>query len=445
MKIPKMHPGTICATLISAGIVLGLIAFSARTAMADTLPAAVRLVLSEAGRLIDRKEYVKAVDVLKAFQAKGGSSQVNPQEESVHHHPMIFFALGNCRLLLGQYDQAEKEYNEVVRRRPEMTSARLNLAKACYEQGRHVCAGHHFAEAYDRAADKNPEHLYYSAAAYLAAQDHARAVQIFERLYAAHLGQAKPEWKVHFVYSLVGDGKARRALPLIRELIAAATGEERLRWQEVLLYQYIQLQMPLEAHRYAVALTREAPQTAHWWKLLGQIRLGAGDYAEALAALTIYGYLRQLTIEEQKLWADLNLQLGIPSQAASAYAALLADDPSPQTVKSLVHAYRRLGRHEEALAQLARFQTPGDDTDLLMLKADLLYEMKRFDEAARVYRQTASIDESPNAGLAWLMAGYAAWQNNELELSRKDFKRAADYKQQRTPATAAIRQLEKMN
>lgn len=41
------------------------------------------------------------------------------------------------------------------------------------------------------------------------------------------------------------------------------------------------------------------------------------------------------------------------------------------------------------------------------------------------------------------MAGYAAWQNDDLETSRRAFKRAADFNPQRKTALLAMRQLEK--
>jgi hypothetical protein len=43
------------------------------------------------------------------------------------------------------------------------------------------------------------------------------------------------------------------------------------------------------------------------------------------------------------------------------------------------------------------------------------------------------------------MAGYAAWQDNDLETSRQAFRRASAFKQHKKAALAAIRQIEAIN
>jgi tetratricopeptide (TPR) repeat protein len=76
-----------------------------------------------------------------------------------------------------------------------------------------------------------------------------------------------------------------------------------------------------------------------------------------------------------------------------------------------------------------------------MLRADVLYEMKRYDEAMAAYRQAARGDDA-RSGRAWLMAGYAAWQANDIAASRQAFERAAGFGPQRKAALTAVRQLQ---
>jgi len=415
---------------------------------AKELPAAVRWVLYDVGRLIDQKNFDGAVKRLAEFQAKGGPATQNAAGDDVHHHPMVYFALGNCRLYQERYAQAEAALIQAVRHQPDLTAAWLNLAKACYEQGKHAAAADHFREAYDRSAEKQPDHLYYSAAADLMAQNYKAAIDTFEQLFERHPGQTQLVWKSHWVHALLADGQAKRALPHIEALIAGHAGEARIRWQEVLLYQYVQLKMTAKARGYARLLTRESPTETRWWKMSAQLDLSDGAYADALAAMTIYGYLTPLSEEEQKLWADLSLQLGIPGQAAPVYEKMLtaaADaQGTKQMLKNLVMAYRRLGRPEAALTQLERAPDLEKDPELLMLRADLLYEQKRYDEASAAYLRAAREDHS-RAGNAWLMAGYAAWQANDIDASRRAFQRAADFKPHRQKALLAMRQLQKVN
>jgi tetratricopeptide (TPR) repeat protein len=414
-------------------IVLATAAGAMAEPAAEEIPAATRAVLAEAGRLIDQKEYAKAIARLKAYQA-----------ESKERHPMTDFALGNCYLLQENNDAARQAFERVVALRPEMASARLNLAKACYDGGRHAEAGKHFVEAYDRAAEKKPEHLYYGAAALLMARQYGPAIAAFDRLFQAHPNDIQPKWKEHWVHALLAGGQGRRALPVIQALIEQYTGDERVRWQEILIHQYMDLKMHAEAGAYVTGLSRRNPETARWWKLRGQIALAGGDDAGALAALTIYGFLTPLSAEERKLWADLSLQAGIPCQAAPAYEALLKEKPDRQMLKHLALACQRMGDSQAALAHLERHEASGQDPEMLMLRGDLLYGLKRFADAAATYRRAAQ-QNHPRAGHAWLMAGYAAWQAEDLPTSRQAFGRAAAFADQRKTALAAMRQLEKIN
>jgi predicted Zn-dependent protease len=325
---------------------------------------------------------------------------------------------------------------------PQSAAELLKLAKTCYDSGRYTEAGRHLAEAYACSTEKRAEHLYFSAAAYLMARQYPESIAAFERLSQAHPDQIQPKWKEHWVHALLAGGQGCRALPVIQALIAQHTGDERVRWQEILIHQYMDLKMHAEAAAYVTSLTRQNPEQARWWKLRGQIALAGGDDAGALASLTIYGYLTPLSAEEQKLWADLSLQAGIPCQAAPAYEALLKEKPDCQVLKHLTLAYQKMGDGQAALRQLEHFQDP--DPELLMLRADLLYGLKRFADAAAAYRRAAQ-EKHARAGQAWLMAGYAAWQAEDLATSRQAFGRAAAFDAQRKTALAAMRQLEKIN
>lgn len=441
MKVNPLY--TMIVVLVTCCV---LTAAPATAAKGDSnIPNSVRWLLTDVGQLIDQKAYDQAVEKLLTFQAKGGPSQTGGSRATdIHHHPMVYFALGNCRLLMEQYGPAEKAFQEVIRQQPDNAAAHLNLAKSYYEHELYVKAAQEFKTAYIVSPEKTPDTLYYSAAAYLMAQDYKMAIAAFEQLMTAHPDRMKPAWKSNWAHALINDGQSRRALPYIVELIDLCTGDQRTRWQEILVHQYLQLKMEDKARAYAEQLTREAPAESRWWKLLSQIRLYSGDYKDALAAMTIYGYLKPLTLVEKKVWADLNLHLGIPAQAAPVYTDLVADARDSGMIKKLVSAFRQLGRPADALPHLEKWAQLKDDAELMMLRADLYYEMKQYKDAATAYRQAAQTD-TPNRGKAWLMAGYAAWQDKDIAPSRQAFQRAAKFKKQRKTALAAIRQLEALN
>jgi tetratricopeptide (TPR) repeat protein len=138
----------------------------------------------------------------------------------------------------------------------------------------------------------------------------------------------------------------------------------------------------------------------------------------------------------------LNLQLDIPVKAATVYEAIIKETPDKRLLQKLVTAYLKLDRSEKALEQLNHFGSATKDPELLMLKGDLFYGLKRFNDANNAYRRAAQADFR-QAGRAWLLAGYAAWQTNDLRASRHAFENAAKYSGQRKAARLAMSQIGK--
>jgi tetratricopeptide (TPR) repeat protein len=376
-----------------------------------------------------------------AFQARGGPEPApGVPDPKGYHHAEVYFALGNCYLLQENYQQAALSFEHAVSKDATHTYAWLNQAKAHYELGQYAEAAISFGHAYAADEIKNPEYLYYSAAAYLMAGDHLQSIDRFEELLATHPEAIRLEWKEHLVHAYLATDQPRRALPFIRELARRHSGDKQIQWQEILLYQYLHLNMPSEALSLAKALSRQAPTVATWWKALTHIHLDAGNNDKALAAFTIYAYLAPLSLSEKKLLADLNLQAGIPVKAAPVYEACLGEKKDKNLLLRLVTAYRQLDRCETALKRMDAFGHEPHDAQWFMTKGELLFALKKFDQAAVAFRQAAQADE-PRAGRAWLMAGYAAWQMDDISASTTDFKRAAAHKGQKKIALAALRQL----
>jgi tetratricopeptide (TPR) repeat protein len=433
--------------LFRCGLVLAVLALcpdqgSARTDQTG-LPLPVRVVLSKAEALVHQKQYDRAIAELTAFRDRR-KAQVNGQADPKGcHHPEIYFALGTCHLMQQAYKAAAKDFEAAVRQDPSHVGAWVNLARAAYELGDYPRAAFSFGQAYARAEKKNPEHLYCSAVAYLMAAQMPPCLAAFEKLFQTHGAAVQPAWRENYVHALLTADQPRSALPHIRQLAEAYDGEKQVQWQEILLYQYLQLDMQVQAREYALSLTRQAPLRDKWWKALAHVDLQAGRYKPALVAMTVYSYLKPLDARETRLLADLNLQLGIPVKAAPLYETALAENTNPRLIRSLVVALQQLGKTEEALAALDRF-APADRNrhpKLMMLRADLLYTLERFNQAAIAYRRAAKADKD-SAGRAWLMAGYAALQIDDTRAGREAFEKAAAFRTQYKAARLALRQLD---
>lgn len=406
------------------------------------IPAPARAALSSAITQMNQKAYDRAIETLRAFQAQGDAVPDPEADIKGYRHPEVSYTLGTCYLIQNHFKQAVAALAQTLKKDPGHISAWLNSAKAFYELGDYAQAGQCYTKAYDNAAEKNPEHLYFSAVAYLMAHQYESGVHAFQKLFRDHPEKLQPAWRENFVHALLSANRPQQALPHIRELADAYTGEKQIQWQEILLQEYLQLDMRAQARSYAQLLTRQAPTRAKWWKALTHVELQDGKNESALVALTIYSYLEALSDAETKLLADLHLQLGIPVKAAPLYEAGLKKGFNSRLLQNLMLALQQAGQLEAALDALKRFAPETREPDLLMLKADLLYGLANFKAAAQAYRQVAGVD-SKQKGRAWLMAGYAALQANEVDACRHDFEQAAAFDQHRKAALVAMQRLPK--
>jgi tetratricopeptide (TPR) repeat protein len=406
------------------------------------LPASAKLVLIEVRDLMNQKDYARAISKIEAFQDRAGRAATNALDAEGCRHPMVYFALGNCCLLKEDYVGAKKALIAAVDREPTFADAWVNLAKTYYELKEYAEAAKCYAHAYEGSDQTHPEYLYFSAAGYLMAEKYEPALMAFQRLFKEHAGRIQQQWKENYVTALLSAGYPRRAVPLIRSLAEQSKGENQIRWQETLIHFYLQLDMHGQALSYVTGLTRENCIMAKWWRALTHVNLSLGHYREALAALTIYGYLTPLSPDEQKLWADLNLQLNIPVKAVAVYEAMMQERPDKRLLQKLVMAYQKLDRSEKALEQLNHLGSENNDPEFWMLKGDLFYAMKRFNDANNAYRRAAQAGFR-EAGRAWLLAGYSAWQIKDLKASRYAFENASKYSGQQKAARLAMAQLGK--
>ncbi len=442
----------ICKDIIKIGLCSALFvaAFYPLTAFAGpqgkNLPRAASMMLSKASALMEKKEFDKALDVLIAFQTQVDQAHIaGAADPKGRYHPEVCFAIGTCYLLKEDYRAAAKVYEKILKENPGHLSTQLNLAKASYELSDYGRAAQCFESAYAQTGHKNPEHLYHAAAAYLMANKSDLSIAAFELLFSRHSDAVQNVWRENFVHALLSNNCSRRALPVIKYLSEVYSGEKQVQWQEILLHQYMQLDMRKEALDYATFLTRQDPTRGKWWKALTHVQLQDGQYRSALTAMTIYSFLSPLSDTETKLLADLNLQLGIPVKAVPLYELSLNTRFDPQLLHHLMLALRELGQSEKAVRICERLAPDCEHIELMLLKADLLYSLEEYPNAEKVYIQAANMDtKKTRCGRAWLMAGYAALQANDLATSHSAFKKAAGFKRHREAALLAMRQMVKM-
>lgn len=393
-------------------IVILTISFPPQPAPAEEanndLPNAAKAVLAKAGKLMNDKEYAKAITLLVDFQAQGGKAEEAESKGCLHAE--IDAALGTCYLFDNTFQQAARALELALQKDPRLLSARLNLAKAAYELHDYPKAAECFTKAYETAPEKNPEHLYFAAVASLLAKQNRRSIVLFEQLLSSHRDKFRPEWRENLVYALLGAGENRRALPHIKELAETNRDAKQVQWQEILLHQYLQLEMEKEALSLVDQLTAHTPTEPKWWRAMVHLHLQHNRYQPALTALLITGWLEPLSELELRLAADLYLQLGVPRKAGPLYETIVKDKNNPQLLTNLVIALQQSGQAEQALAVLEKFAPGALSPELTMQKADLLYGLGRYKDAALLYRKTADTGTGKQRDRALQMAEYAKVQ-----------------------------------
>ena len=439
-----MNPNLKTVIVILALVAATLFPVENAKAQSDQkMPMAVQHLLINVRKAMDKNDYAAAVKLIQGTQAKS-------QSNKPCSHPTVCLALGNCFLMQKNLDRAEAAYLTALSLDKNYLDAQVNLAKVYTDTHRPAKAAEAFWTAYQLSDPKNSKYLYYSAVMALTDGKTQTAIRRFESLFAAHPNQVTRQWRENYANALVTAQQWKKAAPVIRNLIAQSKGEVRIKWQEVLLQIYLTMNDTSKALDLATTLSRQSPSEARWWKARVHIRLTRGEYAGAFEDLIIYSFITPLSRQEKKLFADLSLQLNIPARAAHMYETLIAESAgqksSPahtrQMINRLVCAYRQMDRSDKALAVLNRFDPQAGNPELLLLKGDVLYESKDYKAADKAFR-TAAQKNCSQKGQAWLMAGYAAWQYNDLVASRSAFKQAAQYKRHRKDALAAIAQLNK--
>ncbi|NWH03607.1 tetratricopeptide repeat protein [Desulfobacter latus] len=405
------------------------------------MPVSVQRLLIKVRAAMDKDDYAAAVRFIQAEQARS-------QSNALCSHPIVCLALGNCFLMQKQMAHAESAYLTALSLDRNYLDAQVNLAKVYADNNQTAKAAEAFLAAYELSDPRNPKYLYYAGVMALTNGNTQTAIRRFESLFSAHPDQVIRQWRENYANALVTARQWKKAAPVIRALVAQSKGETRTKWQETLLQIYLTMNDTGKALSLATTLSRQTPSEDKWWKALVHIRLARQEYADAFEALIIYSFITPLTRQEKKLFADLSLQLNVPARAAGMYETLLAapaeKKPSPnqtgQMIDRLVCAYRQMGRGDKALAMLNRLDPQAGNPALLLLKGDVLYETKNYKAAHKAFR-AAALKNCSQKGHAWLMAGYAAWQYNNIVASRSAFEQAAQFKRQRKDALAAIAQL----
>jgi tetratricopeptide (TPR) repeat protein len=409
----------------------------------ESIPFTVKKILFKVNNLLNKDDVPGAIKVLEAFQAKQpkGIKPGDDDPKGFQHH-YINLNLGNCWLKQNNPQKASVYYRAAVKRAPYFSPAWMNLAKCCYDLENFSEAGACFLKGFETAQEKQPETLYYSAVSFMTAENFQRSLEIFEKLFSGYKENIRLEWKQSFAQLYLTCNMPLKALPYLEEIVKEMSGEKSRQWKKILLHQYICLEMESKALAYAEKLTRQDPVEPDWWKALSYIHLVKNRYEKGLVPYTIFSYIKKITESEEQLLADLNFSTGIPAQAAVYYENIIAKKQDSKVYEKLVNAYIASQNYDKALESIEKAIKFQCDGKLLMIKGQILIQKEKYKEAMHAYENAAKNMKDP--GRAWLMAGYAAWNCEDLKKARHAFKKAAEFDSQREKAIKAIDHIERM-
>ena len=416
-----------CFITFHLALLFAVVFFSYGQLFAETenLSARAFSLLKRASHLVEKNEVDKAIDILKSYE---------PGKPDAY---MIQFELGNCYMLVKQYNEANSAYLASIKLNAAYGPAWHNLANSYIELNQYEKAGDAFVQAYERYNPKRPDILYYAASTYFAGDDPKTALAIFNRLTALHPDDIKLEWQQVHVQILLANNMPKVALPIIEKLANGMQREKQKEWQEFLLYHYLSLEMHHKALSYVRSLTKADPLEVRWWKAMAQITLTMNRYKDTLVALTVYGHLAPLSADEKKLMADLYLMLDIPGQSTAILEDLMETTTDAALIEKIVYGFTAQHKPEDALKWIEKGLTVDPRSiKLLMLKGDVLFQLKSYEASKNTFQHVVNLDK--DEGKAWLMMGYAAWYGEDLNTAIRAMKQAATFPKQKKAATDAL-------
>ncbi|MFN2369980.1 MAG: tetratricopeptide repeat protein [Candidatus Krumholzibacteriia bacterium] len=349
------------------------------------LPRKIRKVVFLSSAYAKRGDYERAAAVLRDHL------QENPDQD----HYLVRLHLAQHLSDLGRTAEALDQYRQSIERQPGLDRGWLGLADAAYDLERYLVAGEAFLAGYACAQERRPEVLYYAAASYLMAGDHAKALPVFTDLVDRFGGRADLKWYQGLVIAALGAGEPGLADAGVAQLLK---------------------------------ITPEDPEA---WYLKYQHAVGKRDFRTAAVCLTVVGYLRDLTPQERRQLGDLHSVGEVPWLAGREYARAVealgdaADGADWERLASALVAAHDTG---EALAVLDQALAAAPTRRLVALQGDVHYLRHEYGQALDAYARLADLGD--DTGRAWLMLGYCALELGRREEALTHLGRASNFEQQ---------------
>ena len=295
----------------------------------------------------------------------------------------------------GKLAEAAEIYGQILRAEPKHFEALHALGILCYQSGRLEDAERLIGEA--AAANPNAADAAYNHACLLQKLNRPEeALGSFDRAIAI-----RPD----YVEALVNRGAVLAALKRYEEALANSERVVALKpnlaeaWSNRggVLQALERFDSALESYDRALALK---PNYADAWKSRGALLMVLRRHEEALQAVGKALELAPNDADGLCRRGDLLALLNRPEEAASAYEKYLALKPGDAAAwHARGYAFQMLKRRAEALSCFDKaVALAPSDAGMRMSRASMLFEIERFEDAARDYEMLLAGDSPP----AWV-------------------------------------------
>ncbi|MCB2192496.1 MAG: tetratricopeptide repeat protein [Deltaproteobacteria bacterium] len=341
----------------------------------------VHKVLYEAQQLMDKKKDAEAAKVLAEF------AKDNPEA-----HPRFWFLRGVLAYQAKQRDEAGVYFAKAMEGWPCFQAAVRNLAVVRYEQGKPAQAARLAYRAFLLSKPKD-YNLLYEAAVFL-----------------------------------LGAGKAGQALPWLEEL--AARPQPKKAWLTAQLRAYLDLKRTKQAAKVLRRLLARWPEDASLWRLKASLATMNKDYGGAAAALAVAYRLKPPDEAGWRQLAELYRAAGAPLAAIPYYLKAWGGKATKiKQLDRLADLYVQGHNLDKAAVWSLKAAKARPTAKRWARLGRITLQQKAYLKAHSAYSEAAKLEDKRRgkknkAGRYWLMAGYAAWQNEQLPLAEAAFNQA---------------------
>jgi len=325
---------------------------------------------------------------------------------AAHDRPsaILFVQLAQVQTELAQDQEALKTYERAAKLYPDNVLILRNYAATCLQSGRLTQAARLLERAH--AHNGSSELLYQAGGAWFEAEEYSRAAQAMQRL-------------------------------------LQKTQKPKTEWVELLVYSLVRLQEWERAEARLQVLIDRRPNTSKLWELLASVRSRQDNTLAAASALEV---AYAIDHPGKKKWRDLASMYAaadVPLMAVKALGNSLADNPGPEQCWRMGRLWVQALRIDQGIEWMDRALSQAEKPKWYLDKAHVLYSHGRYSLCRKSAIQAAKLDTELR-GDAWMLVGYAAWQEQDWQGAKKAFAQAKEVQETASRAASCLQTMEQI-